>query len=115
MTGIRLDAEGIITHKVFGCIDKDMIEVSDFYQGRVGDKYSELNSEGIKEQVVEEVPDLNSPVYEELNSLLSYLYSTDWYALRKLETGKEIPEEVLVKREDCRLQISTLRMQLKET
>jgi hypothetical protein len=31
-----------------------------------------------------------------------YLANTDWYVIRKNETGKEIPDDVLVKRADAR-------------
>jgi hypothetical protein len=31
-----------------------------------------------------------------------YLSSTDWYVTRKIETGKEIPEEVSIKRAEAR-------------
>lgn len=32
----------------------------------------------------------------------AYLAMTDWYVTRKAETGKEIPEEILEKREAAR-------------
>lgn len=31
-----------------------------------------------------------------------YLTSTDWYLARKFETGKDVPEEVLLKRQEAR-------------
>jgi hypothetical protein len=34
-----------------------------------------------------------------------YLASTDWYAIRKAETGVEIPEDILIKRSDARASI----------
>lgn len=40
--------------------------------------------------------------------LRSYLYKTDWYVTRKLETGKEIPEDILNKRKKVREEISEL-------
>jgi hypothetical protein len=33
---------------------------------------------------------------------LQYLAETDWYLTRKNETGKEIPEEILTKRQEAR-------------
>lgn len=33
---------------------------------------------------------------------LAYLASTDWYYARKLETGKDVPEDVVAKREAAR-------------
>ena len=35
-----------------------------------------------------------------------YLQETDWYAYRKAETGKAIPDDVLEKRAQARLDIS---------
>lgn len=31
-----------------------------------------------------------------------YLYDTDWYVVRKFETGVAIPQEVLIKRQEAR-------------
>jgi len=31
-----------------------------------------------------------------------YLTSTDWYVIRQLETGIDIPEEILIKRQTAR-------------
>lgn len=36
-----------------------------------------------------------------------YLRDTDWYATRKAETGKPIPEDILTKRAQARLDAST--------
>ena len=36
-----------------------------------------------------------------------YLNTTDWYVLRKLETGKDIPEDVLIKRQQARDTLSS--------
>lgn len=33
---------------------------------------------------------------------LAYLASTDWYVIRKQETGTDIPEEILAKRQEAR-------------
>ena len=43
---------------------------------------------------------------EESNEAKAYLASTDWYAIRKSETAKEIPADVLSKRADARLKIT---------
>lgn len=37
-----------------------------------------------------------------------YLSNTDWYVTRFIETGKSIPEEVTVKRQECRDIISAI-------
>lgn len=39
-------------------------------------------------------------------SALQYLQETDWYAARKAETGKAIPDDVLTKRAQARLDAS---------
>ncbi len=44
----------------------------------------------------------------EISTLLSYLASTDWYAVRLAETGKAIPDEVLKGRQAARDRISVL-------
>lgn len=31
-----------------------------------------------------------------------YLRNTDWYVIRKFETGKEIPEDIVTKRDEAR-------------
>lgn len=49
--------------------------------------------EGIKQNLLKET---------ESNGAVSYLKETDWYAIRKLETGVEIPSEVQQKREQAR-------------
>lgn len=46
---------------------------------------------------------------ERITELEAYLSSTDWYAVRFAETGREIPEAIRQKREAARLEISTLR------
>jgi len=38
-----------------------------------------------------------------------YLKDTDWYAIRAKEIGKDVPAEVLIERQRCRDEISTLR------
>lgn len=41
---------------------------------------------------------------EEINQQsVNYLLETDWYVIRQLETGIEMPEEVRIKREQARL------------
>lgn len=36
---------------------------------------------------------------------ISYLASTDWYAIRKNETGKKIPADIIAKRKEARLKV----------
>ena len=49
----------------------------------------------------------------EEQGLLSYLASTDWYAIRLAETGEEPPLDVSNKRQYARNRISEIREQLK--
>jgi len=41
-----------------------------------------------------------------VNSALGYLRKTDWYAMRKADSGEEIPEDVQTKRAQARLDAS---------
>lgn len=41
-----------------------------------------------------------------------YLKDTDWYSSRKIETGKDIPENVLETRKNYRIKISDFRQKL---
>ena len=51
---------------------------------------------------------LNIKIYEMQN----YLNETDWYVSRKIETGKDIPEEVSLKRNEFRNKISDFKERL---
>jgi hypothetical protein len=44
----------------------------------------------------------------EIATLTAYLSSTDWYAVRKAETGKAVPEDVILARQQARDRISEL-------
>ena len=44
-----------------------------------------------------------SEKYTKANAALEYLKHTDWYAHRKAETGKAIPDDVLEKRAQARI------------
>lgn len=43
----------------------------------------------------------------------AYLYETDWVVSRFAETGEAIPEDVKLKRAECRVKIDELRAQIK--
>ena len=45
---------------------------------------------------------------EKIMKYNDYLNFTDWYVTRKMETGKEIPEDILNKRKEARDEISKL-------
>ena len=46
---------------------------------------------------------------ERIQELEEYLFETDWYAVRFVETGVAIPDEVRDKRNSARIEISKLR------
>lgn len=50
-----------------------------------------------------------------LNELLQLLSDTDWYIIRQQEAGVEIPEDILEKRQQARLEISELREEMEES
>ncbi len=48
----------------------------------------------------------NEPTQEQINSeAKAYLASTDWYLIRKLETGVKIPDDVLLARSEVRAKV----------
>jgi len=47
--------------------------------------------------------EIDSEIQEGLNFMsLEYLAETDWYVVRKFETGTAIPQEILIKRQEAR-------------
>ena len=46
---------------------------------------------------------------ERIAELQNYLTTTDWYAVRFAETGVAVPDEIKVKRQSAREEISRLR------
>ncbi len=50
---------------------------------------------------------------KELSLYQDYLNQTDWYIIRKLDNGKEPPNEVIIQRERARKRISEIRTYLK--
>ena len=48
----------------------------------------------------------------EIDAEKSYLMATDWYIVRKTETGKDIQAEVLQKRAEAREKINQLEAEL---
>lgn len=47
-----------------------------------------------------------SLVLQKIHEMQKYLADTDWYASRKAETGKEIPDDVVLMRQQARDYIS---------
>ena len=109
----------------YGKIDDDHYGF-DLTPARMGDNYVEITTEEhfrLIDSGMNIVPDENGypklvpypePTEEEkakteIYELETYLKSTDWYATRFAETGKEIPIEIKEKREQARVRISELR------
>lgn len=67
-----------------------------------------INVQTGEEVEVEEVIEIDEEaiakqeLQAKINEAKEYLARTDWYVTRFTETGKEIPEEVKIKREEAR-------------
>ena len=69
-----------------------------------------LITEDMKEILIEEIQAINKAKEDEYKNTIeykiqeakAYLISTDWYITRFIETGKEIPEDIKLKREEAR-------------
>ena len=55
-----------------------------------------------------------SKINNEMTFLKGIMNGTDWYVIRKLETGKDIPEQIKKDREELRIKISELQKKLIE-
>lgn len=51
------------------------------------------------------VEDVKANKARRISESKAYLERTDWYVIRKIETGKEIPEDILKAREEARKKI----------
>ena len=58
-------------------------------------------------------PTENDKLQTEMGELLSYLSSTDWYAIRLADAGEVIPDDIKTKRSGARTRISEIRELLK--
>lgn len=65
---------------------------------------------------LEDLPQLTQEEHlqSELNDLQEYLDSTDWYAIRYVDTGETIPEAVKTQRQKARERISEIRLNLEK-
>jgi hypothetical protein len=61
-----------------------------------------------KTQATLDTEKLEADKLTEIATLTAYLSSTDWYAVRKAETGKAVPEDVILARQQSRDRISEL-------
>lgn len=91
-------------------------------EGEWEDLYTEVHAYALAHpEVVSEDPSFIPPTEEELqrrayqqelDSLESYLSSTDWYVIRYADTGVEIPEDIKSERQRARERIDELRFLL---
>lgn len=68
-----------------------------------------VNQDG--EIVDVEIPDITDEIERQklLKEASAYLYTTDWYVIRQVETGIQVPEIVAQKRAECREILSNER------
>ena len=59
-----------------------------------------------QEPTAEEVA--NQLIEIQNNDARRYLAETDWYATRKAETGKAIPDDILTKRQEAREKVKSI-------
>jgi hypothetical protein len=71
-------------------------------------EYREILKEEKKEDESEKLTLEQRKILNQIFESQKFLYSTDWYVTRKIETGKEIPEDILNKRKEARDEISKL-------
>jgi hypothetical protein len=71
-------------------------------QFRSGNEDHELTEEQVQEVEAFITTIESDPVAQTNMESLQYLAETDWYVTRKFETGKAIPQEVLIKRQEAR-------------
>jgi hypothetical protein len=71
-------------------------------QFRSGNEDQELTEEQVQEVEAFITTIESDPVAQTNMESLQYLAETDWYVTRKYETGKAIPQEVLIKRQEAR-------------
>lgn len=83
------------------CVALDKIEeTSDEYVLHNGEYLLKSEAEVLQNQ---------EEIEKQIEELQQYLNDTDWYVARKAETGKEIPLEIVEKRQEARNTISELR------
>lgn len=87
--------------------------VPDLFDGQVGESLDGFDSEF--NRISKPVPEptekerrLNT-LAEQLNDELRFLQETDWYITRKIETGKDCPDEIMKQRQEARDKISSLK------
>jgi hypothetical protein len=73
------------------------------WQTAVDNNHNYIANDGSSKTV-----DLEPTAAEKVAGAYSYLNSTDWYVVRKADTGKAIPEDVTTKRIEARQTINDL-------
>lgn len=85
--------------------NKKVIKDDDGNYSLVDKTEEEILADGLEDEV--------SELYtKKIQTLENYLAETDWYAIRKNETGKDIPEDISEAREQAREDISSMRISL---
>lgn len=93
--------------------DGTIVQINPKYVDIVDGKESPAEPVGKSESITEGVtapqPDATEIANQEkrvkAHAAKRYLEETDWYAYRKAETGKAIPEDILVKRAQARVDV----------
>mgnify|MGYP003124664979 CR=1 FL=1 len=81
--------------------------IHSFMNDKIGEEKKELQM--FKEMSEDDIVDKdNQDKKISIQEAQFYLHKTDWYAFRKADTGKEIPEDIKIKREEARQTISNL-------
>jgi hypothetical protein len=94
----------LATWHVYKIVDKDKPDFDSSSQGIIEIEPVNENGVWIQQWQIFELSDdekaeiLSAQIVESNNKHLDYLNSTDWYVIRKMETGKEIPEEIVNRR-----------------
>ena len=101
---------GFYDNQIHATIPADAVEITnEYYQellaGQASGEVIQADNKGFPRLVP-----LPEPTPEEMQNqknaeARSYLASTDWYVVRLVETGVEIPEEIRAARENARLMV----------
>lgn len=73
-------------------------------------EFSLLNDNSYPKEV-QDALDIERNIFDNSTKIVEYkkyLLNTDWYYIRKLETGKEIPADIVAKRIELRALINSL-------
>jgi hypothetical protein len=86
--------------------DDDSLNVDLFLNGQGGWRFSQVDAPSFSELFSLIVPTISKVEQEKINrEALAYLANTDWYVVRKTESGVEIPQDVSQARAEARAKI----------